>query len=60
VETALQQLKKTGFVNYYGMQRFGTGDVPTHWVSFYLSIPYSIAWPSQDPTNNVDGKIIDR
>lgn len=37
VTTALQHVQQTGFINYYGMQRFGTGDVPTHVVSW----PYS-------------------
>jgi tRNA(Glu) U13 pseudouridine synthase TruD len=23
-------LKNKGFINYYGMQRFGTGSIPTH------------------------------
>nr|XP_040017540.1 pseudouridylate synthase 7 homolog isoform X2 [Gasterosteus aculeatus aculeatus] len=32
VQQALTSLKQTGFVNYYGMQRFGTTAVPTHHV----------------------------
>ncbi|XP_037308106.2 pseudouridylate synthase 7 homolog isoform X1 [Pungitius pungitius] len=32
VQQALTSLKETGFVNYYGMQRFGTTAVPTHHV----------------------------
>ena len=30
VQRRLQQLAGRGFVNYYGMQRFGTGSLPTH------------------------------
>uniref|UniRef100_A0A8C6YB03 Pseudouridine synthase 7 n=1 Tax=Naja naja TaxID=35670 RepID=A0A8C6YB03_NAJNA len=29
VQQAMQSLKETGFINYYGMQRFGTTAVPT-------------------------------
>ncbi|KAM9375465.1 pseudouridylate synthase 7 homolog isoform 1-T3 [Pholidichthys leucotaenia] len=32
VHQALTSLKETGFINYYGMQRFGTTAVPTHQV----------------------------
>uniref|UniRef100_A0A8C8U4C9 Pseudouridylate synthase 7 n=1 Tax=Peromyscus maniculatus bairdii TaxID=230844 RepID=A0A8C8U4C9_PERMB len=32
VEQAMQSLKETGFINYYGMQRFGTTAVPTYQV----------------------------
>lgn len=32
VEHAMTSLKATGFINYYGMQRFGTTAVPTHQV----------------------------
>ncbi|XP_059916356.1 pseudouridylate synthase 7 homolog [Gadus macrocephalus] len=32
VEQALKSLKETGFINYYGMQRFGTTAVPTYQV----------------------------
>ncbi|KAM4619370.1 LOW QUALITY PROTEIN: pseudouridylate synthase 7 homolog [Polymixia lowei] len=30
VQQAMTSLKETGFINYYGMQRFGTTAVPTH------------------------------
>jgi tRNA pseudouridine13 synthase len=30
VERRLNGLRETGFLNYYGMQRFGIGTVPTH------------------------------
>ncbi|XP_043083526.1 pseudouridylate synthase 7 homolog isoform X2 [Puntigrus tetrazona] len=30
VEQAMTSLKETGFINYYGMQRFGTTAIPTH------------------------------
>jgi len=29
IGNACNELKQTGCINYYGMQRFGTGDVPT-------------------------------
>ncbi|CAL8260953.1 unnamed protein product [Merluccius merluccius] len=32
VEQAMSSLKETGFINYYGMQRFGTTAVPTYQV----------------------------
>ncbi|XP_061679196.1 pseudouridylate synthase 7 homolog isoform X2 [Syngnathoides biaculeatus] len=32
VHQAMTSLKQTGFINYYGMQRFGTTAVPTHQV----------------------------
>ncbi|CAM0137074.1 multisubstrate pseudouridine synthase 7 [Umbelopsis sp. WA50703] len=30
IEESLKSLKNKGFINYYGMQRFGTGSIPTH------------------------------
>ncbi|KAI0701819.1 pseudouridine synthase [Cytidiella melzeri] len=30
IERALSIVKEKGFINYYGMQRFGTASVPTH------------------------------
>ncbi|XP_057182923.1 pseudouridylate synthase 7 homolog isoform X1 [Triplophysa rosa] len=30
VERAMTSLRDTGFINYYGMQRFGTTAIPTH------------------------------
>ncbi|XP_041099739.1 pseudouridylate synthase 7 homolog, partial [Polyodon spathula] len=32
VELAMVSLRETGFINYYGMQRFGTTAVPTYQV----------------------------
>lgn len=32
VQQAMMSLKQTGFINYYGMQRFGTTAVPTQHV----------------------------
>lgn len=32
VQQAMSSLRETGFINYYGMQRFGTTAVPTHQV----------------------------
>ncbi|PSC67745.1 multisubstrate pseudouridine synthase 7 [Micractinium conductrix] len=36
VAEAAKGLRDTGFVNYYGLQRFGTGGVPTHRVGAAL------------------------
>ena len=30
VATAAEALRRSGFINYYGLQRFGSGAVPTH------------------------------
>ncbi|CAG0888856.1 unnamed protein product [Darwinula stevensoni] len=30
VESSLQSLKNNGFINYFGMQRFGSTEIPTH------------------------------
>jgi len=30
VDGAVQTLKQSGFINYFGMQRFGTAATPTH------------------------------
>jgi len=30
INKSLEKVSKSGFINYYGMQRFGTGDIPTH------------------------------
>ncbi|OHT06878.1 Pseudouridylate synthase 7 like protein [Tritrichomonas foetus] len=30
LKTRLEKLDKSGFINYFGMQRFGTGTIPTH------------------------------
>ena len=30
IEAAAIALKEGGFINYYGLQRFGSGSVPTH------------------------------
>ncbi|KAJ4478250.1 pseudouridine synthase [Lentinula aciculospora] len=36
LDKALNILKNTGFINYYGMQRFGTASVPTHAIGLAL------------------------
>ncbi|ELR18530.1 RNA binding, putative, partial [Acanthamoeba castellanii str. Neff] len=36
INHSLTELKRTGFVNYYGLQRFGTGSVATHRVGIAL------------------------
>lgn len=33
---AVESLKKNGFINYYGLQRFGTGTVRTHEIGIAL------------------------
>jgi tRNA pseudouridine13 synthase len=30
LKTAIESLNTHGFINYYGLQRFGTSDIPTH------------------------------
>jgi tRNA pseudouridine13 synthase len=35
IAAAMQSLKTHGFINYYGMQRFGTTCVPTHHIGRY-------------------------
>ncbi|GAB5370926.1 hypothetical protein AAMO2058_001535200 [Amorphochlora amoebiformis] len=36
LKTTAESIRKNGFVNYYGMQRFGTGTVSTHAVGLEL------------------------
>ncbi|KAJ3869447.1 pseudouridine synthase [Lentinula novae-zelandiae] len=36
LDKALNIVKNTGFINYYGMQRFGTASVPTHAIGLAL------------------------
>ncbi|KAG8183105.1 hypothetical protein JTE90_024416 [Oedothorax gibbosus] len=36
VEKAVKSLSTKGFINYYGMQRFGTSSVPTHIIGRHL------------------------
>ncbi|KAF8529043.1 tRNA pseudouridine synthase D [Hysterangium stoloniferum] len=36
MERALDSLKDNGFINYYGMQRFGTASIPTHSIGLAL------------------------
>jgi hypothetical protein len=30
IAAAVSELRERGFINYFGLQRFGTGNVPTH------------------------------
>ena len=30
IQAAMTSLQQVGFINYYGMQRFGTSSIPTH------------------------------
>jgi tRNA pseudouridine13 synthase len=36
IERAISTLRTRGFINYYGMQRFGTAPVPTHAIGLAL------------------------
>lgn len=36
IEQAMTSLKEVGFINYYGLQRFGTSAVPTHYIGEIL------------------------
>lgn len=34
IAAAVAEVRDKGFINYFGLQRFGTGNVPTHrWVN---------------------------
>lgn len=30
IAAAVSEVQRKGFINYFGLQRFGTGSVPTH------------------------------
>lgn len=36
ISSALNYVKENGFINYFGMQRFGTGSIPTHSVGIAI------------------------
>ncbi|TDL29480.1 tRNA pseudouridine synthase D [Rickenella mellea] len=36
IDNALNSIKHKGFINYYGMQRFGTASIPTHSIGLAL------------------------
>ncbi|CDO71290.1 hypothetical protein BN946_scf184908.g47 [Trametes cinnabarina] len=36
LDRAMQTIKNKGFINYYGMQRFGTASIPTHTIGLAL------------------------
>ncbi|CAE6473498.1 unnamed protein product [Rhizoctonia solani] len=36
IDKAMHSLKENGFINYYGMQRFGTSAIPTHSIGLAL------------------------
>ncbi|KAI0307293.1 pseudouridine synthase [Multifurca ochricompacta] len=36
LDNAMNSIKKHGFINYYGMQRFGTAAIPTHSIGLAL------------------------
>ncbi|CAE6491897.1 unnamed protein product [Rhizoctonia solani] len=36
IDKAMRSLKEHGFINYYGMQRFGTSAIPTHSIGLAL------------------------
>ncbi|KAJ1308839.1 hypothetical protein OPQ81_004527 [Rhizoctonia solani] len=36
IDRAMNSLKQNGFINYYGMQRFGTSAIPTHSIGLAL------------------------
>ena len=41
IEQAMTSLQTHGFINYYGMQRFGTTCVPTHHIGRWATWPLS-------------------
>ena len=38
VAKAVESLSEAGFVNYFGMQRFGISSIPTHHIGRYIRI----------------------
>eukprot|EP00871_Galdieria_phlegrea_P005984 jgi/Galph1/873/GphlegSOOS_G5685.1 len=36
IEEAIEQVKQKGFINYFGLQRFGSGEIPSHQVGFEI------------------------
>ncbi|KAI0959504.1 hypothetical protein AcW1_004311 [Taiwanofungus camphoratus] len=36
IDRAMNSIKNKGFINYYGMQRFGTASIPTHTIGLAL------------------------
>jgi len=36
IHTSMSSLRSNGFLNYYGMQRFGTAPIPTHLIGLAL------------------------
>ena len=40
IAASLKSLEANGFINYYGMQRFGTTSVPTHTIGRFVILVY--------------------
>lgn len=40
IEESLESLKVNGFINYFGLQRFGTTSVPTHKIGNYYVVVF--------------------
>lgn len=40
IEESLESLKINGFINYFGLQRFGTTSVSTHKIGMYMYVVY--------------------
>ena len=38
IEERLESVKVNGFINYFGLQRFGTTSVPTHEIGMFLFV----------------------
>ena len=38
IQSAMTSLQEVGFINYYGMQRFGTSSIPTHHIGRYIGL----------------------
>lgn len=36
IEQSIESLKHNGFINYYGLQRFGTTEIATHEIGKFL------------------------
>ena len=38
IQAAMTSLQQVGFINYYGMQRFGTSSIPTHHIGRLVAL----------------------
>lgn len=48
----MKSLKETGFINYYGLQRFGTSHIPTYQIGKFV-LQNDIKIEDSIPLNNI-------